>query len=507
MRFLPSGHPEWGGIAFAAKANTVRSISFDEDMTGLYQGLYASNRVHAAWAAVAPGIHMLIVNVYNLPGALSDPGKFETNNNMFQQLCHFISQFGEVPVAVVGDFQAPPTSYGAISHACSHGEFFDVIASDVNQVEDRPTTFCRDKDWAKLDHTSSIDCVLVNRVAFECVHSFAVRKVMGLQHAVIQVIFEWPRSLAQQKPRKWVPHAALSLGNLVPVDQRQDIADQLWTNKYAEQCECCNDTETMATLANDFCVEILLQSGASWLAGTRKRGTVPLFQPCAKSVGPFSCDQPTREINAFSKALTRLDDLSFKISHPQPTEHCAKIASTIWAKISRFLKAQNFGPVPPWPTQDDLCAYWHFLSQKRDALVKATRYQRSQAWKNNMASSAMGTFKDVFSFLKRKDRPPTHNVVTDENGKPFFNPQEVLDLARKQWNPIFTSHSQPIPEEPLLNAIGHIVSQDRHEFVFPPLEDIDLYQAVQDRKSTAAGGIDGWRTPELQALPPNAFKP
>lgn len=38
----------------------------------------------------------------------------------------------------------------------------------------------------------------------------------------------------------------------------------------------------------------------------------------------------------------------------------------------------DFGDIPFWPNQTQLREVWHFVSQIRDQLAKATRYKRSQ---------------------------------------------------------------------------------------------------------------------------------
>lgn len=52
-----------------------------------------------------------------------------------------------------------------------------------------------------------------------------------------------------------------------------------------------------------------------------------------------------------------------------------------------------------------------------------------------------------------------------------------------------------------------MISQDRVDCEFPILHENDLFLAIQERKHNAAGGMDGWRTCEMQSLPPEAFRP
>ena len=375
----------------------------------------------------------------------------------------------------------------------------------------RPDTFCRNRRWDDPEGArSSIDAIVVNSYAHRYVRAVEVEQTAGLQHAIVSATFEFPQTSlsANQRPFKWVPHAALDLSSMGKPDHREHVAQQLWMNKFEAKCQCAQDSESLLSLANEFAVEILISSGAKWKHGSKVRNKIPQFHGISKQRPEGTeNDQSSRTLNAFSKNLCRIDDIATKIAIQEPNAHTKGIVDRAWAKFVDFLKVLEYPFIPDFPCQVHLNEIWVFISNKREKLVRALRTQRVRTWRDKMKASSMRDCKDVYSYLKRKHEIPRHAGVTNQNNMPIFNPQDALDLVPSQWNRIFESNSNPIPTEHVMNSVGNYLFKNKLDFDLPHLTCEDLYLAVQARKSDASAGIDGWRTREFQALRRSAFFP
>jgi len=508
MKYMPNGAPMWGGVAVASISGTSRPFEASDDATLIWPSLQSTARVAASWVAATEQITVLVVSVYAFPCAQSDHGKVASNNNIFQMIFQMVSQYGRIPVIVAGDFQDVPHAYSSIADACRLGLWFDTsIKMNSDGEWDRPLTFSRQRQLNKPENgsgsSSSIDGILVNDVAYRYLVSSDVQPSCGLQHAFVVAKFHWPshHHSRRKKGFKWTPHAALDLSKVCNAAKRQLIAQNLWETKFLPMTEAAQDAEEMMQVANQFAVQTLLESGATWKHGTKERGSFPKPAPAKLEIIPANnCDSSQRELNLISKTLCRIDDLSFKIARSDLSGVTLQIAKKIWNRIVIAANKHGVEPTPEWPNQDDLSALWDAFVAIRDKKAFHVRHRRTKEWRNKIAKSAMSDCKDVYNFLKRKHEIPNHNVITNADGMPFYHPADALDFARSQWNPIFQYHETTVPSKPLLDVIGNMLDVACRKPQWNPISPKQLFDAIQTRKSTAAGGIDGWRTGEMKLL-------
>ena len=510
LGYLPSGHPEWGGVAISTDAGTSMAFTEKHDALGIWQSLWASSRVCAQWVAASPNINMLVISFYGYPNA-GDVNMRNSTNQLLQQILHLCSQYGNIPIAIAGDFQDIPHNYPALRAAFEQGLWFDTLMMNDHDGNNRDLTFSRNRKWAKNSGPqSSIDGILVNDIAFRYIQGTEVSQTKGLQHAFVTVSFQWPNAndSSRAKGFRWVPHAAFDLSGIKPLHERELIADKLWAEKFWHLSENAQDAQQLMEVANNFSIEVLLQSGAKWKKGKRLRGEMPEPEVAGtdKPIGD-TCDAKSRKLNRLTKTLARIDDLAFKIDHPNPSPNCVRIAATAWKRIRHALEAFQIPHKISWPNHDDLLYIWQKVSDLKDILVLQIRRERASAWKKRMEHSAVTDYRDIFKFLKLKHRVPTHAVVTDRNNLPIYNPQDAIKLAREQWNPVFDVHKDPIPTQPFEQVVGPLLDVMAKPCNFDDIKTFELHRAIQTRPNEAAGGVDGWRTPELKALPEKCFIP
>ena len=511
LGYLPSGHPEWGGVAIATDAGTSLPFTAKHDALGIWPSLWASARVCAQWVAASPSTNILVISFYGYPNA-GDVSMRNSTNQLLQQILHLCSQFGNIPIAICGDFQDIPHNYPALRAAFEQGLWLDTLMMTDQDGNNRDITFSRNRKWENnAGPQSSIDGILVNETAFRYLGDTQVSKTKGLQHAFVTVSFQWPDSNQNGRVRgfRWVPHAAFDLSGIKPLIERECIADQLWISKFAYLSDQAQDAQQLMEVANNFAIEVLLQSGAKWKKGKRIRGEMPEPE-VAGNDQPMgdSCDAKSKLLNRLTKTLARIDDLAFKIDHQNPSPNCLRIATTAWKRVCRALDSfQIPHKKASWPNHGDLLDIWQKVSDRKEFTVLQIRRERASAWKKRMEHSAVTDYRDIFEFLKLKHRVPTHAVVTNRDNLPIYNPQDAISLAREQWNPIFDVHKDPIPTQPFENVVGPLLDEMAKPCSLEDIKPFQLHKAIQSRPNEAAGGVDGWRTTELKSLPAKCFIP
>ena len=508
MPYLPSGHPAWGGVAISTEQGAAIAFDSSHDAVGVWPSLWASSRVCANWVAVSSSLTMLVFCIYCHSDS-TDISRRNANNNLLQQIMVCASQFGQIPIAICGDFQDTLHNYPPLRTAFEKGILFDSLMFQAQDGASRPNTFSRNKDW-KNNGISSIDGILLNQVAFQYLQHTKVCLSKGLQHAFVDATFDWPDSShgVRNKGLRWIPHATFNLSNLTAQENRINIAETLWDCKYQKLCDEAASSQQMVDHANAFAIEVLLKSGATWNKGRQVRGVMPAFDHGSADHFPgHAFDSKTKHLNRMVRTLSRIDDLSYKLAHPSPTPNAQHIAKTIWIRISKVLASIDFVPIPSWPTQDDLINVWDAIFHAKEKITLEIRQQRAETWRKKMQNSALGDYRDVFRFLKLKHRAPVHALVTDASNMPIYHPADAMKFAREQWNPIFDTHKEHIPSKPLMDVVGPLLDNIDCPFYFDDICAEQLHSAIQQRPNEAAGGVDGWKTVELKALPCVCFLP
>eukprot|EP00438_Fugacium_kawagutii_P028863 Skav214202 [mRNA] locus=scaffold2153:244944:251650:- [translate_table: standard] len=286
MKYLNHGKAEWGGVAFSVAPGTAIPYSINDDCTGNYASLLATNRALGMWVSTDDGTSVLVFNLYLFSGAPSDSDKHCRNDALIQLTLEVIAQHGAIPAIIAADFQDIPHCYPALRDAFAAGLWHDLLMQqDENNHLTRPTTFVRDKHWRSDEFSSSIDGILVNQHALPFVSHIEVHHALGLQHAFVIASFEFGNYADRHKGYVWNPHAAFDLSEMVSMSQRDAIAEQLWNDKFQNLTDNAGDGEQLMQVANDFAIELLLAAGAKWKHGKRCRGLLDVFIRATSTLG------------------------------------------------------------------------------------------------------------------------------------------------------------------------------------------------------------------------------
>ena len=155
-------------VGTATCANPELTQLFDDkaDLSGTWSLLRSTARVTATWHQVSSSVKVLVFNFYAIANAASERSKFERNNEMLSQIFQVAAQFGDIPIVLAGDFQMEPGMYPSVQLALDHWGWADPLLQTSEQGEIfRPDTFFQHAASANGEGQSSIDGILVNRIA------------------------------------------------------------------------------------------------------------------------------------------------------------------------------------------------------------------------------------------------------------------------------------------------------------------------------------------------------
>ena len=302
-----------GGTAIIASEALIQPFDPASDQTGLYIGLFRTQRLNAAWIQVRPRCRALVISVYATTGASQDPHIHSRNDDLFSQVFAFVSQFGQIPVVLAGDLQADPMSYPSIANVVTFHNWHDPIAGvDSDGYSTRPLTFSRDGAFSGADDaTSSIDAILLNQTAFFALESAEVVPIIGKQHRPLKFVFKWEAiDLVGFVHLKSAPFREDSLRK----PQTDDVTSPQW-DQFERRYDEAPGSDAKWNVVNDFLIHSLLQNGAVWGDGPRTRGQAPVF--VAKKIAPAQhrtgC-AATKKSSLLFKLWGRLNELFCRLS-------------------------------------------------------------------------------------------------------------------------------------------------------------------------------------------------
>ena len=276
-------HIPHGGTACVASKDTCRNFTSEDDSTGLWSELAESTRISAVWIQILPKLKLLAFSFYR-QATLNGISSHDINNLYMEKILTICAQFGDIPCLICGDFQDDPDSYSCIQHAKNFADWCDPLVKTLDDGSiSRPITYSRNSDFiSPSDNFSSIDGILLNRVAATALVSIDVLHSNARQHAPIRACFKWDRVF--QKGYTLVKPAPLDLSKLPTCEGKLDqvqleaSAEKLWDEKFSSRCSQSNDDKAWQSI-NGFAVHSLCAQGAFFKKGPRNRGKAPVFKP------------------------------------------------------------------------------------------------------------------------------------------------------------------------------------------------------------------------------------
>lgn len=113
----------------------------------------------------------------------------------------------------------------------------------------------------------------------------------------------------------------------------------------------------------------------------------------------------------------------------------------------------------------------------------------------------------IFHHLKSKQQEEPANLVVDQNQNIIFQPNDAIAFLNSEWDQVFSANVLQHYPLKMLETVWPYIQDKQIPADVPPINGTDLYHIIQKRKPTAAPGLDGRRTTELQRLTPSELQP
>lgn len=395
-----------GGTAIIAPDSIARPFEPKDDATNLYKEIFKTKRINACWVQISSRVRALVFLVYAKTGASASREIFEQNNDLFDKILLIASQFGDIPVLLAGDFQFTPLSYPSIAHAVHFEGWSDpLVSSDAEGRLHRPITFSLDGTFAgEGEGCSSIDGILLNRVAFCALHSIEVVELQRHQHRPVRAVFSWePIYQVGEIHSKFaaLDHTGLQEIATQSPHSIEETAQKMWKQEYHENFDAAPNFSSKWDVINNFCLQTLLNCGSRWGFGAQKRGCLPQFTK--KTICPGQLPNGAAANHKGSqlyKTLRQLWELETRLKRPSHTLRDAIIFQRTAKKV--------------WKALGDLHSPWRWQSPFQLSLVEvfnncvwvqveihfwenSRKNMRINAWRTRMRDSAKSTKKTPFS--------------------------------------------------------------------------------------------------------------
>ena len=504
-----------GGVACVSYEHVCKPFSEDQDATGQWKHLFESTRVCAVWIQIQPKVRALCFSFYGQTHH-ENGSFFDFNNDFLEKLLLICSQFGDIPILIAGDFQLEPNMYPSVANAILEGHWTDpLVQTDSSGRSCRPLTFSRNGNFKNpQDNCSSIDGILVNRVALTALSSIEVCGNDGRQHAPIIATFDWPK-IFQVGCRLEKP-AAIQLSSLPKVNGCVDhqlidsTAKQLWEEKFCTPCLQTSDDLAWESI-NDWALTTFKEVGCSFGPGLKTRGRFPKIKKCKIFLGQ---EKDGSASTNFSSRLSKLHKMVVEL-RCRINRTATKTADMhiTWKLQNKVATTLNELKVCSWWTiqtnLNDDSLHW-VLKQLQDKIVfqrAKEKQERIRRWKEKMilGTTSKNVSSEVYQWIRQKNQNTSANLMQDKDGNILYSPDEAIRTINEQWDDIFAKnilHEDPMK---ILHFVWPYVQQCRHDAHIPTLTGTMLHRQILSRKKHAASGLDGWRTLELQNFPITIF--
>ena len=452
------------------------------------------------------GVKVHLLNVYC---KVSDPSY---NEKFMWALQLYTAGLGHVPILLGGDFQSDVIASSVFQQWFHHG-WQDL--ADLCELGGAPT-WCHGGKWHAEDATRTLnDLVLANALAACMVESFEHRvdfnrNLMPLQigerrpdHVPLQVtlntsalhdakVVVTPLEPAGPPPETWP---------IMPLEDEHELAKEVW-DAFSDAF-----TEAVGSRAVDSAYGIWCEAATSFLSrrvGVRfpPRGTLakPQVVPAMGSGSYCGPSEPhrLREGRRAARCLRECLCILNRYGDADLPIHDRIRFESTWERgrcLGRKLLHHSWPECPSFSqVQEALAA----LEIEIDDQLRLVVDSRRQHWKHMLHDSDISSSKGLFGLLKAPPAPRMHSMVVD--GTLTFDINKILGKVADDWAKIFDRSHAPSPAA-FLEEYAEEISAMALPCELPAISGADLMKQVHDRPKHAVGGLDSWRTYELQHLP------
>ena len=501
-----------GGTGIISAKDAIIPFCENDDITGLWSDLKNTTRVTAAWIQISRKVKLLAFSFYGFPCVTSEFEEIhKTNDEILQKILEISAQFGDIPIVIGGDFQDEPFSYEAVRKASYVGWTDPIQSLNNDPQQGRPITFSRSGSFVDVtEQISSIDGLLLNRVATAALSSIEVVTGDARQHAPIRAFFSWPKIFL--KGYEIIRPAAFEFSQIASRDGKPDhdfinqIGLEPWQNGFQDHTKDTND-EIAWNAINQFGIDILTKAGAKFLKGPKTRGRKPVFREKVVCPGRNVEGSAVNAESAwYSKTHSLIAELRIRLQRPSNKTSdmliTFRLQNKVVARIKQISWCSNWDPQLNL-NDDDLAIIQKFLQETICSLRQKEKYARINAWRNKMKDGAQNKniHKSVFKWIKQKQNIPSNNLIKDSDGNIITNPVDAISEINERWDDIYSANILHEDPTKVLSCVWPYIQDCRLPASIPELDGPSLKKQVLTRRLDACPGLDGWRTVETHMLP------
>eukprot|EP00435_Cladocopium_sp_Y103_P017722 s497_g4.t1 len=451
------------------------------------------------------GLRLHIMNVYCKVG---DCGY---NEKLLWALLQYMAGLGPVPVLLGGDFQSDVINTSVFQLLYQHGWY---NLARLSGLEDTPT-WCHGGKWHDEGAPRTVnDLVLANSLALRMVESFEHKTdwnkalhpcrvgeprpdhvplyvVLSSSHLADAKVSILPLAPASPSLDEWPT---------MPLEDETALADAVWAQFSAPfQLQLASDVDgAYATWCHAATEYLGRRIGRKFppRGHLAKPHIVPAVGTCSYKgpSEPLRLRQGRRAARCLRECLAlmyRADIAPWSIADRIRFEATWERSRTLGRRLLQHTW-------PEQPSAVDLQEALGQLEMEMDAQLHDIIATRQQQWKHMVHDSDISSSKGLFDLLKPSRALGLQSVQVD--GSPCFALNVILDKVREAWAHIFDRTAAPAPAAFLQEYAAEITARAA-PCDLPAITGAALLQQVKKRSGDAVGGLDSWRTYELQQLP------
>ena len=438
--------------------------------------------------------NLVIYNVYGYSGANSNQRCKTINDKLLNYVSQDMHAFKDLkPCAIVGD----------LNYSLQLNTDKNPFTTDINPVDvieqsytaygtTAPPTY-----WKDTFHGNKVE--IPSRLDYVIMQQHDVENIVWAQveHAKYRLSTHVPISFAFSKT---TPRGNLLIGLAPPVNVKN-------LNTPSDQ-----DGELLqdASVLFGATIQTLIENGnvneawgkwnelATWWIMQKQI----IHKPCVRGSLPKN-----KVENSICHKGKKQQDHKLKILHKairQTKEllwHLKSVPSTIFYRTTTYLKKTTDAltiPCPKnWNDEKELRLLCNQLNHELSNHELRVQRNVITEWKNKLRTNHNKAYK----WLKEA-APPMPRILLDRNNQPTGDSAEQLRAAQLAWSPYLCRYNKKaFDPKPFIDEYKEEIAELTKTMTPASLNADDFYNTLQHRKKDAAGGLDSWRTQELQFLP------
>jgi len=435
------------------------------------------------------------------------------NELLMTSLFEHASSLGNQPVVICMDANTTVDKSITLQRVLATSEWHDVAVSFSDGSPAK--TFCASSTWNKIDEGAGVtrpDHIIANAPALAMITSFSVLRNLPIKgHLGLQLTLK--RELCMLQHRILVPPTIFAPDNFEPLskEEKQELFSQVFAPVQADFHSALKTNQTnrawsLLAKAGEKFLQASSKTELTYQFGRGKPPTLKSINVASHAISKQFVDVPQRnKLIKWMRSLRQIDELKHKqVRHisQKCSQQDLQEAPILFESLTRAASGFNLHLGTSWHA----CILDPFAQRLQHAiqsLSKDARLQRIQAWKCKLRQSFdIHKHGDAaFAWLRSKPNKPIM-ALKDRHGQVVTDPSAILEAVEHAWQDLFNNNKliswEAFPTE-TQSCIPEVTCN------IPQITGEQLHRKILTAKDSRAIALDGWRIPELKALPCHFF--